>query len=818
MDTLLQDVRYGLRILRRARGFTVLVILVVALGVGAATTIFSIVETALLWKENPNVDRWVLLWGSFPRKNLRTFHFSPPELVDFRGLTDIFESVGAASGFNGTIYIDGLPEFVQGTYVTADMIPMTGIAPISGRAFTAADDRPGAPGTTVLTYEIWQKRLHGDPGIVGTAIRINNEHYTVIGIMPPHYGLWGGDLYLPFQLNPSQNDRANRHLRVVALIRKGVSFDQVNARLQQFARTLERDYAGANPEYEAMGIATWNIREAVVGGVKPLLMILLGVVALIVAISCANIANLLLARASGRRREMALRAAIGAPRTRIVRQLLTESLTLSLAGGAAGALSAAWAVPAAVSLIGEARIPYANLHTPTLDARALLLAIAVASVMGVLFGLAPIVHSAWSDLSQAIRSGSPQAGSNREARSVRAALLVSQIALAMVVLVGAGLTVRTYRQLFRLDLGYDTRDALMASLALPGDRYPTADKTLAFYRTLLDRLASAPGIRGAAVATGRPLMDRVTDVATQDFSLAGREGDTNVPNADLRIVSPQYFEVVGIRLLRGRLPNDNDTPQSEPVAVINQTMATLYWPGRDPVGQTIRLGPHYSSEPDASVGRLVKIVGVVSDARQVRVVDVPVRQEIFFPLAQRAEMAHGVVVIVRSHLATEGVTNTLRQTVAALDPDRPLFDVVTLDQAVADSFATKRLAMVLLGFFAAVAVALASVGLYGTMAYAVSQRTREIGIRMALGAQPRDVLRMIVGEGSRLALTGLALGILSALAATRLMRSLVFEVSTTDPATFAMTGGLLAAVALAASYLPARRATRVDPLSALRIE
>jgi predicted permease len=379
--------------------------------------------------------------------------------------------------------------------------------------------------------------------------------------------------------------------------------------------------------------------------------------------------------------------------------------------------------------------------------------------------------------------------------------------------------IRTYRELLRLDVGYNPHNALTAQLALPAEKYSTGEQITGFYRELIERLRTSPGIEGAAVATGRPMMDRVTDVSTQDFSLAGHEGDKNVPNANLRVVTPGYFNAAGVRLLRGRLFNDADTGQTQAVAVINDTMAKLYWPKQDAVGQSIRLGIEYEVEqPDSSSGQWVRIVGVVSDARQVRVVDVPVRQEIFFPLDQRPEMARAVTLITRSHLTTDALTGTLRSAVAAVDPDLPIFDVITLEQAVSDSFATKRLAMVLLGLFAAVAVTLASVGLYAIVAYSVAQRTRDIGIRMALGASPRDVLAMTLGEGWRLATAGLAAGIVAALVATRLMRSLVFEVSTNDPLTFAATGSMLAAIALIASYVPARRAIRIDPMIALRYE
>ena len=826
MDKLLQDVRYGLRMLRKAPGFSGVIVLIVAIGVGAASTIFSIVESSLLWNENPNVDRWVMLRAFFPRQNMRVFSFASGEYLDFRQLTDLFEGVGAVHGINATLFVDQAPHLIEETFLTADMIPMTATAPLLGRVFTADDDTPGAPKTTVLTYELWQHDFRGDRNILGRSLRIDDEHYTVIGIMPPQYTLWGGSLYLPFQLDPADSDRSNRRMRVVALIRKGISVEQAHARLEEFATTLARDHAGKNPEYQGMQLTTWNIKEAVIGGVRPVLLILMATVGLILAISCANIGNLLLARASGRRREMVVRVALGAPRRRILRQLLTESLLLSLAGGALGILLAAWGVPAAVNLIGESQLP--NAGYARLDNGALLLALAVSIIMGFVFGLAPALYTVRRDLARAIREGGRQTGGNRQERWTRTALVISQFALAMVVLAGAGLMIRTYRELLRLDLGYNAHNALTAQLVLPADRYSSGEKIIAFYGDLIERLGAARGIEGAAVTSGRPMMDRVVDVSTQDFSLPDQDGEKSAPNANVRVVTPDYFNVAGMRLIHGRLFGDADTARTEPVAVINQTMARIYWPRQDAVGQSIRLGTLYSngagaasapaSEPGSSSGRFVKIAGVVSDARQVRVIEIPVRQEMFFPMAQHPQMTRAATLIVRSGLPTDQVASMVRRTVSVIDPDRPIFDVITLEQAVSDSLATTRLATVLLGLFAAVAMTLASVGLYAIVAYAVSQRTREIGIRVALGARPRDVLRLALGDGWRLAAIGLLTGIVAALLLTRLMRSLVYDVSTTDPVTFAATGALLAAVALFASYIPARRAVRIDPTTALRCE
>jgi putative ABC transport system permease protein len=686
-----------------------------------------------------------------------------------------------------------------------------------GRIFTAEDDKPGAPLTVVLTYELWQRRFHGDRGILGQTIRLNDDYYAVIGIMPSHYELWDGEFYIPFQLNPANTNRTDRRAWVTAIIRHGVSLEQVNARVNQLARTWEHDHLGTNPEYQGLQLSTRNIRQAIIGGVRPALLILMGVVGLIVLISCANLSNLQLARASARRREMAVRAAVGAPHFRITLQLLTESLVLAIFGGGVGVLLAQWGVPSVVAMV-PVGLPYSNLIR--VDPGTILLALAVATFMGIVSGLVPAVYSSRGDLTRGIREGGLQSSASREGRCARSSLIVSQIALAMIVLAGAGLMVRTYRELLRIDLGYDPHNVLTAQLALPGQPYSTIEKIAGFHRELLPRVAAIPGVKGAAVATSRPMGETAIDVPTQDFFLAGQEGEKNVPNANLTVASPEYFNVLGVPLLHGRTLSVDDTAASEPVAVINQTMAKLYWPKQDPVGQSIRLGNHYGLEPDSSQGRWVKIVGVVADAHRLRVLELPVRQEIFFPVAQRLELSRVVTLIVRSDAPIDRLTVVLRHSVAAIDSERPVFGLVlvTLEQAISVSFAPKRMMMVLLGFFAVVAITLASIGLYAVMAYSVAQRTRDIGIRMALGATPSDVLHTVLGEGWRLATLGLVAGTTGALAATRLMRSLVFEVSTSDPLTFFGAAGLLGAVALTACYIPAHRATQVDPIIALRYE
>jgi putative ABC transport system permease protein len=481
-----------------------------------------------------------------------------------------------------------------------------------------------------------------------------------------------------------------------------------------------------------------------------------------------------------------------------------------------------------VALAGESELPYAELTR--LDAGALALAVAVSIAMGLFFGLAPALYAVRDDLARAVREGGLQAGASRRERWTRGALVVSQVALAMIVLAGAGLMIRSYRSLMQLDVGYDTHNALTAQLALPADTYPSGEQVTGFYRNLIERLRASSGIDGAAVATGRPLMDRVVDVSTQDFSLPGERGAGSVPNADVRAVSPEYFAVAGMHLIRGRLLEDRDTAQAEPVALVNQTMAKMFWPARDPVGQRIRLGTLFSTgaglagragQPGLAGqagGAWVTIVGVVSDARQVRVVEVPVRQELFFPVAQRPDMSRAVTLIVRSRLATDQATSIVRRVVAQVDADRPIFEVITLEQAVANSFATTRLATVLLGCFAVVAIVLAGIGLYAVVAYSVSRLTREIGIRMALGAGGWAVLRLIIGQAVWMIAAGLALGLAGALALTRFISSELWEVQSTDATTYASVSVLLTLVALLACVVPSRRAAQIDPAITLRHE
>ena len=648
---------------------------------------------------------------------------------------------------------------------------------------------------------------------------VDGESYTVIGVMPPFYDLWGGELWLPFQLDPADSDRGNRRFWILGLLRPGVTAQQANAAVARFARQLDQEYSGTNPEYAGLQMDLWNVKQAVIAGIQPSLLMLLGAVTLLLLIACGNVGSLLLVRAAGRQREMAIRAALGATRARMVRQLLTESVVLSGLGGALGMLLASWGIPVVVALVPWDELPP---NGPVrLDSMPVLVSAGVSVLVGIVIGLAPALFAARRDLMMAVKEGGAQGGRSRQARRTHASFVVAEIALAVVVLAGAGLMMRTYGELLRLDLGYNPRNIITMELKLPPAHYHTVSQMSGFYRELLARLASEPGIDGVAAVSGRPMADRTVDLSTQDFQPEGWRGDKNIANANFRVITPEYFRVMGTKLLRGRLFSESDDEQHPQVAIINQTMAKMFWPNSDPLGQRILLGSHadYSAvEGTDSNGTWAMVVGVVEDAKQIRVLEAPVRQEMFFPLKQRPQMARGLVLVTRSPLPPEAVTETVRRQVLALDPELPISGVYTMQRIVANAFGPKRLTTVLLGFFAFVAVLLAAVGLYALIAYSVAQRTREFGIRMALGAGRKDILALVLRESTRLVLIGVTGGVAAALLATRVMKSMLYGVSATDPATFAAVAVLLAAVALLASYAPARRATEVDPMCALRVE
>jgi putative ABC transport system permease protein len=815
METLGQDLRYAVRVLRKQPAFTAMAVAIVAVGIGAGATLFSITETALRRGfYGPISDRWVLMQAFFPQRNQRVFSFSIPEYLEFRSQDQLFEKVAFIGGSGCVLMLDSAPELLECTRVTADAIPMTRVEPLIGRTILPEEDKPGGPKVAVLNYALWQRHFRGDSHVLGTSLKIDGESYTVVGVMPPRYTLWGADVWIPYQLHVADTRSDDRRARVVALIRPGLSEQQVEQRLQLLAQRMTNDHAGTHPEYAGMSFRTWNIHEAIVGGVRPALLILLAAVGLLILISCANLGSLLLSRASTRRREMAVRAALGARRLRIVRQLMVESLVLSFLGAGLGVLLAIWGVPLAVSLAPQ--LP--NGGEASLTATALLTALGIAFVMGILFGIAPAFYGARTDLTEAFKEGSGQAGLGGSSHLVRNTLVASEIALSLVILTSATLMIRTYRQLTRLDIGYRSGDLLTMEVGLPDSRYPHPSDLTAFFRDLTAQLRTLPGVQEAAVVTGHPLLDRINDAATQNFELEGQQGQKDMANANFRIVTPEYFRVAGTRLLSGRAFGDQDDADHPNVVIVNRTMAHLFWPKESPLGKRIRLGATTGQTIEiAGANPWATVVGVVDDAKQIGIIDAPVRQEMFFPMLQRGA-TRTMTLMLHSSVNQTALTDAVRHTIQRMDPELPIEVVFSIEQLVSHSFGPKRLTTVLLVFFAVAAVILVVVGIYAVMAFAVTQRTREIGVRMALGARRTNILKLMLWQGLRLGAIGVVTGSAASLGAAKVLRSLFIDIDPVDPLTLAIACAGLAVVVMLASYVPALRATKVDPMIALRSE
>ncbi len=817
METLLQDLRYAARRLARSPAFTAVAVLTLALGIGANVAIFGVLNGVLLRPlpyDEP--DRLVKLWNRWegsPEADL-----SPAEYFDYRDRVTAFVAMGAYA--TGAVNLTGgdAPERLGAGYLSAGVFPALGVDPALGRRFTPEEDSPSGEPVVVLGHGLWTRRFGADPSVVGRTVFMNGSAHRVVGVMPPGFrlpedlrGEGETEIYLPLGIDRTTvPNRGSHFLHGMARLRTGVTPEQAAAEVAGVARVFVDEYPDDYPEAMRFGATTEPLSEYVVGDARPMLLILLGAVGLVLLIATVNVAGLLLVRADARQREMAVRGALGAGRWHLARQLLAESGLLALLGGIGGVLLAVCATQMLV-LLNPPNLP--RPEAIGIDLRVLAFAAAVSLLASLLFGLAPALHASRPGLGRALRESGHSSTAGADRQRFRSVLVASEVAVAVVLLVGAGLLVRSFVALRSVDPGYRTEGVLTLRLSLPQADYPD-ESAPAFYRELRERVAAIPGVTAAGAVTNLPLVSGLGDL---NFRIEGRpmaEGDVS-PRADWQAVTPGYFEAMGMRVLRGRVLAPTDDERAPGAVVINESLARRYWPGADPLGARFELGG------GAGPG-WVTVVGIVRDLRHTSLAEPP-RPEMYLSHVQFRFWDSGAPVRAMT-LAVAGGTSpaalvpSVRDAVRRMDPDLPLADVRTMAQVRADSVAEPRFVMLLLTLFAGVALALASIGVFGMLAHAVVQRTREIGIRIALGAGAGEVSRMVVRRGIGTALAGLAVGIPAALAASRVLTGFLFGVSATDATTFVAIPLLLLAVASIASYLPARRATRVDPMVALRNE
>ena len=807
MKTLLQDLRYGLRVLWKTPGFTAVAVLALALGIGANTAIFSVVNGVLL-RPLPfaEPERLVMVWMDNRVLELREDLGSYPNYVSWRDESQAFEHLAAFSNANPTLTTEGgEPERLQGVNATANFFNVLRAQPIAGRAFTVEEEAEGQDAVVVIGHGLWQRRFGGEPGIVGRQITLNGRSRTVIGIMPQGFRFPGeADVWVP--LAPPARMREQRQafwLSMVGRLKPGATVERAQTELSAIAARLEQQFPDSN---QGFGAYVVSLHQQVVGRVRPALWVLLGAVGFVLLIACANVANLLLARAAARGREIAIRRALGAGRARLIRQFLTESVLLSLMGGALGLLLAIWGTDMLIAL-SPSDLP--RLDQVGIDGWVLLWTVGISVGTGLAFGLAPALQASRGDLNEPLKEGGRSGSEGGRGRRVRDALVVAEVALALVLLAGAGLMVKSFLRLQEVDLGFNPERVLTMRAQLSGVNYRESPRAVAFYEQLIERVEALPGVQSAAAA-GTVFLSSTPNSSW--FSIEGRPAPPPNERVEVPIdpITPNYFQAMGVPLLRGRAFTAQDREGVPEVTIVNETFARRFFPGEDPSGRRIKYGPPESEGP------WITIVGVVGDTRRTGF-DAAVRPETYLPHAQAP--ARGMMLVVRSAAADpSGLTNAVRGAVASLDREVPVFQVRTMDELLSGMMAQRRLNMLLLAIFAGVALLLAAVGIFGVMNYSVSQRTHELGLRMALGAQARNILGMVVRQGMTLVLLGLGLGLAGALALTRLMSSLLYGVSATDPLTFAGISLLLAAVALLACYVPARRATKVDPIVALRYE
>ncbi|HEX8775378.1 MAG TPA: ABC transporter permease [Pyrinomonadaceae bacterium] len=811
MGTIWQDLRYGLRTLRQRPGFTFVAVLALALGIGVNTAIFSVVNTLLI---SPlpfrDSERLVMVWEFNRTRDRHQNVINPANFLDWREQSTSFEEMAAFRDVRVNLTGKGDPVEIPSQQTTPNLFSLLGVETIMGRSFKPEDGEPNAAPVAVISYGLWQRQFGSDPSIVGKTVTLNGTGVNIVGVLPAGFQWFikkgsltdkPAELWMPLAFTEELRVRRGRHMTAVARLKPGVSHAQAQAELYTIAARLEQQYPDVNTGW---GAELVPLREQFVGDVRPALYVLLGAVGFVLLIACANVANLLLARAATRHREIAIRTALGAGRWRVIRQLLTESVLLSVLGGGLGLMIAWWGTGAIVALSPSDLV---NLESVSINLPVLLFTLLVSILTGLIFGLAPALEATKLNLTESLKEGDKGGSGGTRSRRLRNAFVVAEVALALVLLASAGLMLKSFSRLQTVNPGFETERLLTMRLVLPNNKYPEDYQRTAFFRQAIERIGRLPGVQSASAVSFLPFAG--IGSATR-FTIEGRPAPQagDAPTTDVRVTDANYFRTMNIPLLQGRSFTEQEATEKRGVVIINETLARQYFAGEDPIGKRITV--NMGSEPKPTV-----IIGVVGDIRHVDL-NSEIRPMVYWT---HPELAYSSMTIV---LRTAGEPMSLaaatQREIQAIDPDQPVSDIRTMEQLLSASVARTRFNALLLALFAGLALILASVGIYGVMAYSVVQRTREIGIRIALGAEARDVVRMIVGQGMILTLVGIGLGLVAAFALTRLMSSLLFGVSATDPLTFAVVSLLLSAVAFLACYIPARRATKVDPMVALRYE
>jgi putative ABC transport system permease protein len=815
MDTLFQDMRYGFRVLLKSRGVSVAAVVALMLGIGANTAIFSVVNAVLLKPlPYPEPERLVRIYEKSPQFDAMSISY--PNFLDWQERNQSFEQI-AMFRYDGFNLAGGdAPERVQGRFVSANFFPILGVTPTTGRSFLPEEDKPGGNPAVILSNGLWQRRYGADPKLLGKSLAINGNDYTVIGILPADFSFYSqAELFLPLGAVDDVTRRSrdlHSGFQAIGRLKPGVTLAQASLEMENIALSLAREYPNTNIGYS---VTLYSMHEDVVGSIRSALLVLVGAVSFVLLIACANVANLLLARAAARQKEIAIRTALGASRMRIMRQLLTESVLLSMTGGALGLLLALWGTDALVAAIPDA-IPRAE--DIRLDAGVLAFTLAVSLVTGIVFGLVPAMQASKPDLNESLKEGGRGSTSGRH--RVRSLLVVSEVALALVLLIGAGLMIRSIMRLRDVAPGLDPRNVITMQIPLSSSVASEPAKIRTFYRQLLERVHDVPGVHSAAINSNMPLTGEDSEAP---FWVGGgpRPAPEDLTFALMYPTSPGYLKAMGVPLLKGRFLAENDTEKSSTVVVIDELMARGLFADQDPIGKRITI-PGIGQIPDISceivgVAGHVKHFGLDADSKS------KIQYQFYIPFAQIPDLfipmvATNVTLLARTQADPLSLSAAIKKEILAVDKDQPVNNVRTMEQILTASISQQRFSMLLLGIFAGVALILAAVGIYGVMSYSVAQRTHEIGIRLALGASRSDVLRLVVGQGMTLTAGGVGAGLLGAFFLTRLMESLLFAISATDPLTFIAIALLLAGVALVACFVPARRATKVDPCVALRYE